>query len=167
MLLAQGASIVLMAPLLVLAWHQQSQIAYLSTTAAKNVLQVATIHFGHGARLTTLAMAVACWGFITWATIRRIRTPATYPSPGSDWLLRLGWAWAVVPALVLLTLSMVKPTFTSRYVVYSAPALAILLAWSFDSVRRRSVRVAVAGCYLALAVAASGTSVVNHGDGAT
>lgn len=68
--------------------------------------------------------------------------------PGQPSLLALVVPWLVVPTLALIVLSLVMtPVFSPRYLAFSAPAAAILMAVAVSALPRRWLRVtAVLAC---------------------
>lgn len=98
------------------------------------------------ALLVVLAIGIA-------ASVARSRSAA----PGADRVRAvLPVAWAVVPPLALVLLSTVRPSLVPRYVVGSAPAVALLLALGCREIDRRLARTLPFGAALVVALLAVG-----------
>jgi mannosyltransferase len=149
---AVGTTLVLCIPLVVLgAERGSSQLFWVpapSLRTAKQVLQALTssglqpgYYTATGDVLliaTLVALALAAWLIVAAAR-----------DPGARSLAVLVVAWAVLPTLLALLLSLGGHSiFQARYVLVSLPAVALLLAWTLDS---RLPRGLVLGCLLALA----------------
>ena len=83
--------------------------------------------------------------------------PVVYPL--GRWPVALVAAWAVVPLVASFVASQVVPMFLDRYLIISTPAVAVLAAIGFGSVRPRAAGVALAGALL-LGSAVSAISTV-------
>lgn len=150
---AQACSLLLLAPLVVLAVRQRDQIGFLGRgLRATYLVQVGALPWGHGSGAATLAAAAFCWALIAWASVRLWQ--ARDPAPGTRRLLVLAWTWALLPGLALIGISIWTPAFTSRYVVFCAPAVALLLALAVDGVRSRLAAIVVGALVVILALAA-------------
>lgn len=65
--------------------------------------------------------------------------------------LLLAWAWLLIPPLASLAISLVKPIFSSRYLIVMLPGIALVVALGVTSFRPRRL----AGAALAVLVATS------------
>ena len=66
----------------------------------------------------------------------------------------LAWAlpWVVVPTLVIAAYAVVSNTYSPRYLAFTAPGVALLIAFGLDSLRRPALQVVVAAVLVSLAV---------------
>ncbi len=56
-------------------------------------------------------------------------------------------SWSLLPPLLLLTVSVVRPSWRERYLTVVTPAVVLLVAFGIYQLRNRAIRVAVlAGC---------------------
>ncbi|MFC5930716.1 hypothetical protein ACFPWQ_13930 [Cryobacterium melibiosiphilum] len=90
---------------------------------------------------------LAVLGIRAWRS-RGAASRTTASAPGMPSLLALVVPWLVVPTLALIVLSLVMtPVFSPRYLAFSAPAAAILMAVAVCALPRRWLRVtAVLAC---------------------
>jgi len=117
-------------PLIVVGYLQRDQVAYLAdqTTITVNSMTV-------GLWFWTDWFAVAAWililvglGATLWRW-RRSRGPVPL-------LALLALCWMVVPGVILVIASIPQNSFTSRYLSFSAPAAAILMALGIQALAR-------------------------------
>lgn len=136
--------ILLAGPVIAFAIGQRDQISFLGDQRAVTVQTVVvTQWFG------TLPVAVFCWGAIGVAVVRGLLTlrrsaptPAHAPS-----LLALSAAVVFVPMLVLMVVNaLVAPIYTTRYLSFATPFVALLIALGVTAI---SPRPAVRGVLLA------------------
>lgn len=119
-------------PVALLAWRardQQAQVDWIDPPTAESLAKIAT---------ETVAPLNGLWAVLAWATA----------AAGLVWLARnrrgrrgttfLLVGWAVVPGLVLITVSAVwTPLYSQRYLAFCVAALALLGGAGIASVRRR------------------------------
>ena len=115
-LIASVAAIVVLAPLLLISFHQRGQISWLAKPSVKTVLTL--VHDFAGSKALVIPVGLlALGGVLAGALDGRRLSPAAIALP-----------WLVVPPVVLLAVSMVKPVYDQRYIEFCLPALAILVA---------------------------------------
>ena len=149
-LLAWTIAVALAAPIGWLAVAQRGQIAF---RGAQDVVTAPSVLVAPWFMLP--AVAVVSWCLIAIAAAAGVahRHDATWD--GRRDLLVLGGAWTVLPATVLLSVSaLIMPAFTPRYLVISAPGVAILLAVGISALPGRLPRVVAVVALVALAVPA-------------
>jgi mannosyltransferase len=71
--------------------------------------------------------------------------------PGRTLLLVAG-AWAAVPLVAVIAVSIVKPVLISRYLIVVVPGVTLLAAAGLDAVRPRALGIALAAGLIALAL---------------
>lgn len=59
-------------------------------------------------------------------------------------------SWSLLPPLLLLTVSVVRPSWRERYLTVVTPAVVLLVAFGIYQLRNRAIRVAVLAAVLAL-----------------
>ena len=126
---ARGAvtAIVLSAPIAWVGYLERAQIGFLARRNYANAPNVLTNQwFG------STPVAVFCWALIVIAVVCvSLRLRHRYP------LLVLSLAWLVLPTVVLLVgNATVSPMYNVRYLTFSTPAAAILIALGIDAVTR-------------------------------
>jgi mannosyltransferase len=117
-LAASGAAVLVLGPLLDVCLHQQQQIGWLTRPDYQTISVLLRDFAGSRALIlpfTLLALAGIAAGCI--ADNWRPLNPAAVALP-----------WLVVPPVVLIAASFVKPVYYVRYVLFCLPALAILAA---------------------------------------
>ncbi|MFE5671532.1 glycosyltransferase family 39 protein [Agromyces sp. NPDC056523] len=144
-----GAAL-LAAPVAVLAIRQREQIAF---RGQQDIVSLASVLVSPWFILP--AVAAVAWTLMVVGVVTGVahRHDATWS--GRRELLVLAGAWVVLPAAVLLILTaLVTPAFTPRYLVVSAPGVAILIAVGCSALPRLVPRVAAVAALVALAVPA-------------
>lgn len=148
--IASAAAVAITAPFLLFAHGQVFQVAWISRLNWRNVIDVGqhqyfenSVPFGIAAGVVAVAAAVAA---------RR------NPGPGCDRdtrrLMVVCAAWIVVPTAVTLGYSAFgEPLYYPRYLTFTAPAMAVVLAACIVTVTRKPW--AVAGVLLVFAGAAA------------
>ncbi|MBT2501045.1 glycosyltransferase family 39 protein [Curtobacterium sp. ISL-83] len=176
--LAAGTAVVLASPVIVFGLLERGQVAFLAhrTTITFKSLTV-------GLWFTSVPFALLAWALILIAVLAAavpavrawagrtqsdaVRTtgPTAIAAPmvtptttrTGPSLVLLGAAWLVLPTTILVLASAVHPMFSGRYMSYSAPAAAILMAcgiaWLAERVRRPTVISAVAVVVVLIAAA--------------
>jgi len=117
-LAASAVAVIALGPLLRVATREQKQIAWLSRPDAKTI--VTLFRDFAGSRELIIPVALLALGGVAACCLAdnwRPLNPAAIALP-----------WLVVPAFLLLAVSLVKPVYDVRYVEFSLPALAILVA---------------------------------------
>jgi mannosyltransferase len=128
----------------------------------KHLVQTFSLPFGHRDRPATLAMAIFAWATILWGSTIAIRTGKVRMDDESGYFFSLIWSWALLPGLLLLSISLFHPIFSSRYILFSVPAVALLLSWSITQFRSAVVRLALVSVLLVLGVLAFQGALINH-----
>jgi mannosyltransferase len=119
-LAAAAAAMVVLSPLLVLAWKQRGQISWLRGGAEVTPSSVERLI---GTLPMFLAVAVVLViAIVIGARAGRDRLRAAWPGM----LLMLCVPWVALPAGILLGISAVDPMYTFRYILFCAPAAALL-----------------------------------------
>ncbi len=159
------ASALVTSPLVVFAYLERTQIAYLGNNPQVTFNSIfAALWFGNA------WFAVIGWGLIVSAVIgalvmrrRRARngigrvvSPAgrSFNAPAVPSLTFVALAWLVIPSAVLILTQYAYADFTARYLTYCAPAAALLMAVGLAALTRQRVRMMVAGLAAIVAAAA-------------
>jgi len=150
------------APIGLIAYAERHQVAFLAKrhyVTAQNVL--VNQWFGMP------GITVACWGLILlglgvfvmgW---RAGSTVAVLDRRRSDReVLLVGAAWLVLPTALLVLGNAISPMYNTRYLSYSAPAAALLIAFGAMTVTRIAVKAAADRRIRMSAVAVLGVVVV-------
>ena len=93
------------------------------------------LHHPQGWAVGAVALAATCLALMALGVLRAQR-PIVTAGPS---LVELTLPWIVVPTLAMLALSEVRPLYTPRYAIGSAPAVALLLAAGVLSLRKRAL----------------------------
>jgi mannosyltransferase len=122
-LAAAVAAAVVLGPLILLGYRQDGSLGWVSRPRLGTVTTMLRL-FAGSRTLIPLFTALALCGIASGLGAGRLRqiTVVTVALP-----------WLVLPPLILLAVSVVKPVYVERYVVFCQPALALLcaagLAW--------------------------------------
>ncbi|MFF1877436.1 glycosyltransferase family 39 protein [Leifsonia sp. NPDC058230] len=157
--IAAGAAAVASFPLVVVAFLERRQIAYLATTNQITGNAVfSTLWF------STWTVAVVGWGLIlfalggAWRERGRAASAGTHqgaagidrPLPS---LAATGAAWLAIPTIILVGGHSITPDFTPRYLSFCAPAAALVIALGLTRLSRvRRWAPLVAGTILLAAI---------------
>ena len=128
-------------PLLALARHQQQQISWLARPDYRAIERL--LSTTAGSRDLVLPLALLALGGLAAAWLAdgwRPLNPAAIALP-----------WLVMPALLLIAVSFVKPVYYVRYVEFCLPALAIVAGAGLTGLIRLAARTPLARLRLALA----------------
>jgi len=130
---AAAAAAILNGPLIDLASHQRSQIAWLSPPNLQSVGNAADL-LGPPWMTVAIVATILAGGVATLARARVARRGTT-AGRGRAWPDRTGWRpvltlclpWLVLPAAILLiTSALVAPVYTDRYILFCMPAFALI-----------------------------------------
>lgn len=167
---AAGATVVALAPFVVAALGQRSQLDWLWSPGLADLTGFAREQYGSlalpaaGAAAGVLLLAV----HRRWPLARRFERLRRLTCRPHAHALALGLFWSVVPPVLLWSVALVRPLFTFRYLVFTLPGSALLLAslstvavrLTLPALRRgggRALRVAVpVGAVLPLLLAVLG-----------
>lgn len=131
--LAVGASLAAWVPLALLELHEQGQVAWITGITTATIGEVLVTSFFPGARLLAVigwlaAIAGAVAGTAAWW--RGIRSPSARVTV-------IALPWLLMPTVLLLSLTALgHHLYYSRYVAFSTPALALLIAVPISWLRR-------------------------------
>ncbi len=124
-------------PLMVAAWAQRAQVGWLRPPGIAAALATGRLV---GSAALILAAAVLTGTGLAYAALgRRL---------GSDWPVRLpvlSLPWLAGPPVILFVMSQFQPAYTFRYIVFCAPAAALLIGTGLAAAGR-----VVTACGLAL-----------------
>ncbi|WP_234808704.1 glycosyltransferase family 39 protein [Mycolicibacter terrae] len=156
---AAGTALVVLAPFLVFTQNQIRQVAWIHPLNLATVVEIAQQQFFD----KSVPFAVLAW-LLTAGAVIAVRTGAR-PGPAGEvrQLLILCTAWLVIPTVATVAYSaMVKPVYYPRYLISTAPAMAIVLAVAVSMIA--GSRRAVIGVVTCLVLAAAPNYVVNQRD---
>lgn len=139
-------------PFALLATSQQGQIAFL---ARRDVTSPDKLFVDQW--FGSLPLAALAWGAVVFATFWAVHSWRRRPPRDGDadrrMLIGVALAWLLVPmALLLLADAVAGPLYTGRYLSFSAPAAAILIAATLAAIRPRWLAAVAAAAALVLAV---------------
>jgi len=102
-----GSAVAVLSPLLWLAYRQKDQVAWIMPPTGRDVLVLGTSLAG-SALMSPLVALLATAGLWRASRLRAVVLP-----------------WLVVPPAILLTVSLIHPCYTFRYVILCLPAVAL------------------------------------------
>ena len=158
-LAAAAAAVLLVSPLMALAWVQRGQLAWLSPAGLAGLESLQLL-------VGTTAMTIAAGAVLACAVafcVRRGRERRAAAWPRG--LTGLAFPWLVLPPAILLAVSPVTPIYAFRYVMICTPAVALLLGTGLAALGRAAgalafVLIAALGLPLQLSIRSPG----GHGD---
>jgi mannosyltransferase len=130
-LIAAVASAVVGSPALAYGWKERHQFGWLAVN--KSTTGPGTLLTLTGALLVTVAIvgAIGVGLVVSWAA-GRPRFRAEWPAQ----LAELALPWMILPPALLLTASLFSPSYTSRYILFCLPALALLGGAALAAMRK-------------------------------
>lgn len=141
----QAIVIVLSAPLLVIAWSQRQQVQW-DSPSLLDPLRLLTVAFGTGFTAGRLVLAAIGLTIIVVGTVVVWTRTGYDVRPRKRGAVELGWAWFLLPGLVLIAVSWWSGFFSVRYVISSFAGLALLIGLTLSLIRRPTLAwLAVAG----------------------
>lgn len=145
---AAGLGVVLALPVIVYALGQHGQISFLAERPSFSPkLVFITQWFG------TSWLAALCWALIAIAVLKAVRTwlrgsPRTVPAG-----MLLVLSWLVIPTLLLVLGNVfVAPMYTTRYLSFCTPAVAIMIAAGIAALTHRWIQIVVVALIFWIAV---------------
>lgn len=117
-LAASAVAVAPLIPLLVLGYEQKRQVSWLHRPGFSAVTALASAFAGSRVLLVPVALLALAGVAAGFSRYRR----------GPLDVAVVALPWLIVPAVVLLLVSQVHPLYDGRYVTYSLPALALLVA---------------------------------------
>jgi mannosyltransferase len=120
-LAAAVAAGIVLAPLAFLGFSQRGQISWLTRPDVSTIR--AMVGSFAGSKLLIIPLAALALCGLAVGVIARSRPPAV---PGSLTPAIVAAPWLVLPPVIMLAVSQVKPVYDIRYVIYCQPALALL-----------------------------------------
>jgi mannosyltransferase len=157
------ASALTASPLIVLAYLERAQIAYLKDNPQVTFESVFTsLWFGaiwFAAIAWALILIAIVHGLRTWRRERRGVRAARIATPPPDsaklpGLTFVAAVWLVIPSAMLIGSQVAFADFTARYLTFCAPAAALLMAAGLLALTRARARWLVAGLVVIVAAAA-------------
>jgi mannosyltransferase len=122
-LAAAAAALILISPLLWLGWQQRGQISWLQASDSGD-LRPSSLQklIGPIPVIIVLALAVAL-GILIMARDGRERLRAAWPPI----LPAVCLPWLILPAAILLGISVITPVYTFRYILFCIPAIVLIV----------------------------------------
>lgn len=121
---AVAAALAVLSPLIFLGYRQDRALGWV-TRPGVGTLAALVSDFAGSRQLITLVIATAGLG-VASGLAPSGRIPSSRGSGIT--VVTVALPWLVLPPLVLLAVSLVKPVYVERYVVFGQPALALLSA---------------------------------------
>ncbi|NNN00663.1 MAG: hypothetical protein HKL86_02375 [Acidimicrobiaceae bacterium] len=155
----QSVALLLLLPLAVISWHEHGEISWIPSglrAMVYNGFGIFITPFWPGMTSTPYPeiLAVLAWSIIA---IGVFRLALGEGDATMSWTaVRLGVIWAIVPGVIFSMASLVGHYFTLRYLVFCAPAVALLLGVAVDRIGRTSWRTAIIVIFALLVVLADG-----------
>ena len=149
-LAAAVAAVIVVSPVAVVGYGQLGQIHWLKSPRLGSLLSVQRIIGPPVLFLLTVVVCLA--GVAVSVAAGRSRLPRNWPAG----LVALCLPWLILPPAILLTVSLVHPVYTFRYIVYCIPAAALLIGAAVAALGRYAgpaalVLILVAGLHAQIA----------------
>lgn len=142
-----SASLIVAAPLGVVAFRQREQVSWIVRPGVGSLRLVAFHQWFDAA----IPAGLLLFALSAVTLMQYLRRPASRNGQPFD-LVGLSVPWLVVPTVVVLTVSVLaSPMYVPRYLTYTLPPLALLVGASFGTLRPAWLRFAI-GATLVVAV---------------
>ncbi|WP_125079195.1 glycosyltransferase family 39 protein [Mycobacterium sp. P7213] len=156
---AAGAALAALAPFLWFSQGQIRQVAWIRPLNPHTVIEIVQQQYFD----SSVPFAILAWLGLAGAVVAVRNGTRRSPDPDTRRLAALCAAWMLIPTLATLAYSVVvKPVYYPRYLICTAPAMAIALAIAITTLA--TSRRAVIGVVALLAIAAAPNYVVNQRD---
>jgi mannosyltransferase len=136
-LAAGAAAIFVLSPLIYLGYRQDRALGWVPRPSLSEVVKTATDFAGSGPLLQVVTVLAIC-GILAGLDYRRRHGTASGLT-----VTVVALPWLVLPPVILLLASLVRPVYVERYVLFCLPGLALLcaggLAWLAQLVTRTGV----------------------------
>ena len=124
------------APFLLVAVGQRGQVGWIPAPGPRTVRQLALDQWFGTTPWSALPLALVCWSLVAVAVVTHLRRGA-----GAGGVVPLATAWLVLPPLAAVAWSLVaSPLYVPKYLAFTAPALALLVAVGVDTLARDRAR---------------------------
>lgn len=147
-LISSGVIVFLAIPaLLFVAMKNRGQVGWVQPTTWRDLYDLATLLSGRGGLILLLmcaaALAMALWRM--WRLPRQANRQA-------KWGAALVWLWLALPVAMTAVISLFKPMFVTRYLIFCLPAFVLLVAAGLSVIRSRWLLGAVLAAMLAFSL---------------
>jgi len=155
LLRVQGAAVIIVLPIFFAAWRQKQELSWIPSGFApmvSNGIGIFVTPFWSGMAATPYPelLALLAWVIIIVGLVR-------LPLSGRGEVRRLvvlALGWAVVPGMLLSLSSAFGPYFTARYLVFCAPAVALLIGLGASQIQQPRRIAVVCALFVTLALLA-------------
>ncbi|HSB74256.1 MAG TPA: glycosyltransferase family 39 protein, partial [Terriglobales bacterium] len=137
--------------LLFVATKNRGQVGWVQPTTWRDLYYLVTLLSGRGG----LALLLICAGALLLALVRMMRPTKAGTLEG--WGEAFIWMWLVLPVALTVAISLAKPMFVTRYLIFCLPAFVLLVATGLSMIRPRWLRAAVLMSMVALALRGVGS----------
>jgi mannosyltransferase len=103
-----------------------------------------------GGGSTSLAVLVTAPAWVVALSVTRTAWQQRATAPDVAWRHLLVWSWLLVPIVAMVGVSLARPVFVPRYLLFSMPAAVLLAAVGIASLRSAALVGAAVGAALAL-----------------
>jgi mannosyltransferase len=142
-LISSGIIVFLAIPaVLFVATKNHGQVGWVQPTTWQDLYGLAILLSGRSG----LVLLLLCAAGLLLALVRMLRLPAR-AERHALWGDALVWMWLVLPVAITVAVSMLKPMFVTRYLIFCLPAFVLLVAAGLDVIRPRLL---LAGVLLAI-----------------
>jgi mannosyltransferase len=133
-LLAAAGALLVLSPFIVLAYRQSGILSWIGRPGWPDVQRLAW-DFAGSKSLLPLVAVVALAGVASGVAVRRSSQPT---------LATVALPWLVLPPLIMMLASQVRPIYVERYVSFCVPAVALLVAAGLGWLARQVTRIPLA-----------------------
>ncbi|MCM0640776.1 glycosyltransferase family 39 protein [Cellulomonas wangsupingiae] len=124
------------APFLLVAVGQRGQVGWIPAPGLRTLRQVGLDQWFGTTPWSALPLALVCWSLVAVGVVTHLRRGV-----GAGGVVPLAAAWLVLPPLAAIAWSVVaSPLYVPKYLAFTAPALALLVAVGVDALARDRAR---------------------------
>jgi mannosyltransferase len=133
---AAAAGWCMAAPFLLVAVGQRGQVGWIPSPGPRTVRQLGLDQWFGTTLWSALPMALVCWSLVAVAVVTHLRRGV-----GTGGIVPVAAAWLALPPLVAIAWSVVaSPLYVPKYLAFTAPAMALLVAVGVDVLARDRAR---------------------------
>jgi mannosyltransferase len=138
--------------LLFVAMKNRGQVGWVQPTTWRDLYDLLTLLSGRGG----LALLLMCGAALVLALVRMFRLPGKAGRP-AIWGEAFVWMWLVMPVAMTVVVSILKPIFVTRYLLFCLPAFVLLVAAGLSVIRPKWLLAMAVVAMLALSLRGVGS----------
>ncbi len=133
--------------LLFVAMKNRGQVSWVKPTRWSDLYDLLNLLSGRGG----LVLVLLCAAALVLALVKMFRSPAK-ANRQAIWNEALVWMWLILPVAMTVIISVLKPMFVTRYLLFCLPAFVLLVAAGLSMIRPKWLLAGIMAAMLALSL---------------